>query len=302
MGNDLTIRASHLLRGRAFTAWAYQNAPHGILWCARDDGVLLALTYVKEHQVFAWSRHHTDGAVEDLCVVNSDSRDELYMVARRTVGGRVRRYVERLAEPYRSDDMPMSRAWYADCGLRLDVGDGEPVSRLSGLAHLAGREVAVLVDGGPLDGLRVDEDGVLELPRPASVALVGLPYVGTVKSMRLNTGDQSGTGQGRRQTYHPSDLALPRQRGRRSGVGAPRHGRRHAGNPVDGNQGPHLADGQPSGRTLYRGSDADAAPGLGQRGAIPSAAAGPPAHDPAVRHTRCDDGRLRGGTRSPAPA
>lgn len=200
VGNDLTIRASHLLRGRAFTAWAYQNAPHGILWCARDDGVLLALTYVKEHQVFAWSRHHTDGAVEDLCVVNSDSRDELYMVARRTVGGRVRRYVERLAEPYRSDDMPMSRAWYADCGLRLDVGDGEPVSRLSGLAHLAGREVAVLVDGGPLDGLRVDEDGVLELPRPASVALVGLPYVGTVKSMRLNTGDQSGTGQGRRQT------------------------------------------------------------------------------------------------------
>lgn len=200
VGNDLTIRAAHLLRGHALTAWAYQNAPHGILWCARNDGALLALTYVKEHQVFAWSQHHTDGAVEDLCVVNSDKRDELYLVVRRQIGGVWRRYVERLAEPYRSDDMPMSRAWHVDCGLHLDVGDGEPVSRLSGLDHLAGRAVAVLADGGPLDGLSVDADGTLDLPRPASVVLVGLPYTGTIKSMRVNTGDQSGSSQGRRQT------------------------------------------------------------------------------------------------------
>lgn len=200
VGNDLTIRAAHLLRGHGLTAWAYQNAPHGILWCARDDGVLLALTYVKEHQVFAWSRHHTDGVVEDVCVVNSDRRDELYLVVRREVGGGWRRYLERLALPYRSDDMPMSHAWHVDCGLRLDVGDGEPVTRLSGLSHLAGRAVAVLADGGPLDGLRVGEDGCLNLPRPASVVLVGLPYTGTIKSMRVNTGDQSGSGQGRRQS------------------------------------------------------------------------------------------------------
>lgn len=197
VGNDLTIRAAHLLRGRSLRAWAYQNSPHGILWCVRDDGVLLALTYVKEHQVFAWSRHHTDGVVEDLCVVGSDGRDELYLVVRRSVEGKEHRYLERMAESYRSDDMPMSRAWYVDCGLRYE---GDPVSRLSGLEHLAGREVAVLADGGPLAGLRVNGDGTLDLPRPASVILAGLPYTGTIRTMRVNAGDASGSGQGRRQT------------------------------------------------------------------------------------------------------
>lgn len=205
-GNDLSIRAPHLFRGRSLHAWDYQNSPDGVLWCARDDGALLALTYVKEHQVYAWSQHHTDGFVEDVCCVNSDTRDELYLIVRRTIGGVERRYVERLAKPYRSGEtagetagvtVGVANAHYADCALRYV---GEPVERLFGLGHLAGKAVAVLADGGPLDNLRVDDAGELALPRPARNVLVGLPYTGTIKTMRVNTGDESGSSQGRKQT------------------------------------------------------------------------------------------------------
>jgi len=196
-GNDLTIRSQHLLHGHTIVAWAYQTTPDGVLWCVRDDGILLTLTYNREHQVYAWTRHETDGIVEDLCCVNGDRRDEVYMIVCREAGGKSRRYVERLAEPFRDLHAgDASMAWYVDCGLRLM--SSEAVSRISGLDHLEGRSVSVLADGGPLEGFVVHE-GSITLPRAYHVVLVGLPYTGKLKSLRVNGGDEAGPSQGRRQ-------------------------------------------------------------------------------------------------------
>lgn len=218
-GNDLSIRSQHLLHGHTIKAWCYQTSPDGVLWAVRDDGKLLTLTYNKEHQIFAWTRHETDGRVEDVCCVAGDDRDEVYMVVRRRINGAWKRYVERLAEPFRDLEATTAEdAWYVDCGLKYS---GSPVSTLSGLGHLEGKTVAVLADGGPLNGIKV-ASGSITLPKTYSKVIVGLPYEGFLKSLRVNGSDNYGPSQGRRQKI--GDLKLRFDRTVGGDVGWERYG------------------------------------------------------------------------------
>ena len=172
-----------------------------------------------KHQIFAWTRHETEGEVEDICCVAGDERDEVYMVVKRSVGDLVVRYVERLAEPFRDLSAETAKdAWYVDCGLKYS---GTPTDTLSGLSHLEGKTVAVLADGGPLDGLVVD-DGKLALPRKYGTVIVGLPYEGYLKSLRVNGQDNFGPSQGRRQKI--GDLKLRFDRTVGGEVGWERYG------------------------------------------------------------------------------
>ncbi|WP_295140667.1 ubiquitin-activating E1 FCCH domain-containing protein [uncultured Reyranella sp.] len=96
-GRNLSILAGHLFEGLTIEEWAYARDPDGIVWCVRSDGVLLGFTYLKEHDVYAWSRHVTDGFVESVATVQEGNESILYLSVRRTVGGQTVRYVERMA-------------------------------------------------------------------------------------------------------------------------------------------------------------------------------------------------------------
>jgi len=95
-GNDLTIFSTHLFDGYTVRDWAYQKTPNSIVWVVRSDGVLLGLTYVKEHQLVAWHRHDTDGTFEQACSVPEGVEDSLYTVVVRTINGATKRYIERM--------------------------------------------------------------------------------------------------------------------------------------------------------------------------------------------------------------
>ena len=41
----------------SITSMAFQKNPDPILWCTRDDGMLLSMTYEREQDVVAWARH-----------------------------------------------------------------------------------------------------------------------------------------------------------------------------------------------------------------------------------------------------
>lgn len=55
-GIDVSVMSAHLFDGHTIVDWAYQQEPWSILWGVRDDGVILAFTFLKEHQVQAWSK------------------------------------------------------------------------------------------------------------------------------------------------------------------------------------------------------------------------------------------------------
>lgn len=96
-GNDLTVFASHLTEGKPIVDWAYQQIPYSIVWAVREDGVLLALTYMRDQSVVGWTPMEIDGFVESVTVIPEGGEDSLYVSVRRTVGGQQRRYIERLS-------------------------------------------------------------------------------------------------------------------------------------------------------------------------------------------------------------
>jgi hypothetical protein len=80
---DLTARASHLFDGHTIVDWAYQQRPDSVVWCVRDDGVLLSLTYRPEAGVVAWAKHTTKGLVKAVAVVDEGDMDTVYCAVSR---------------------------------------------------------------------------------------------------------------------------------------------------------------------------------------------------------------------------
>lgn len=71
------------------------------------------------------------------------------------------------------------------------------VTTLTGLSHLAGREVRVLADGavyGDIGELTVSDDGEITLPERFARAHVGLPYVSEVETLDIELNTQTSQG------------------------------------------------------------------------------------------------------------
>jgi hypothetical protein len=79
-GQDLSVLAPHFFDGHSIVDWTYQALPYSVIWCARDDGALLSLTYVRDQQVWAWALHETSGAVQNVCAIPEGDNDALYLV------------------------------------------------------------------------------------------------------------------------------------------------------------------------------------------------------------------------------
>jgi hypothetical protein len=93
-GSDLNILAKHLFEGYEIIEMAYQKEPYRLVWCLRDDGVLLSMTYMPDQEVVGWAWHDTDGTIESIAVIPStEGFDELWIVVERENG----RFIERMA-------------------------------------------------------------------------------------------------------------------------------------------------------------------------------------------------------------
>lgn len=123
-GSDLSIFAKHLFKGYAINEWAYQKSPDGVLWAVRNDGKLVAMTYLKEHQVWGWHQHNTDGFFESIASISVDEGvDELWCVVKRTIDGVDRRYIELFVPRLDYDvdfNLTPDNGYFVDCGLSYD--------------------------------------------------------------------------------------------------------------------------------------------------------------------------------------
>lgn len=159
-GRNLSILAGHLFEGKTIEEWAYTRDPDGVVWCVRSDGVLLGFTYLKEHDVYAWSRHTTDGTVESVAAIQESNVTILYLSIKRTIGGVTKRYVERMASRYFAD---VQAAWCVDSGYRYDGWNTDTTRTLaiSGASYAAGATVTLAAVGHT----------------PFTAASVGLKYI-----------------------------------------------------------------------------------------------------------------------------
>lgn len=96
-GSDLSILSGHLFDNHTIVQWAYAEEPFKFLWAVRDDGQCLCLTYLKDQDVYAWSRHDTNGLFVSACSVTEPPVDALYFITKRFVRGAWWYYAERMA-------------------------------------------------------------------------------------------------------------------------------------------------------------------------------------------------------------
>ena len=215
-GNDLSILAPHLFEGHRLRQWAYQQTPGSVLWIVRDDGLLLALTYLKEHDIWGWSRHPTAGEVLSVCSISGPDSDELLLVVRRRdADGGTRYCLERLAPQWQDSD-PVEEAFFVDCGLSLHRE--EAVNDVDGLDHLEGQSLAVLADGSPVEGCVVRQ-GRIRLPFAARIVQAGLPYASVLSPLPVEGNGESGSTLGRQRALGRCCLRLFRSVGGRYGAG-----------------------------------------------------------------------------------
>lgn len=180
-GRDLSILAQHLFTGGTVIDWAYCAEPDGLLWAVRSDGALLSLTYDPALGMCAWAQHETDGLVKAVCSIPEDGRDVLYLVVQRRTGlGLTRTVVERMASRVVSDP---HTAICLDSARKVEMPGGTATSSVTGLSHLAGREVTALADGNVVTPLTVSDAGKVSLPAPAQKVVVGLPYTCEIETL-----------------------------------------------------------------------------------------------------------------------
>jgi hypothetical protein len=115
-GRDLSILARHLFDRKRIVDWAYAAAPYGVVWCIRDDGIALSLTYQPDQDVYAWCRHTTRGKYKSVAVVREGETDVPYFVVERKINGVIVNFVERLDN--REFDS-LGDAFCVDAGLSL---------------------------------------------------------------------------------------------------------------------------------------------------------------------------------------
>jgi len=206
---DMTILAEHITQG-GITAFAYQQEPESIVWALRSDGTLLGLTYRREEEVVGWHKHTIGGVfgsgqaiVESIAPLPTDTgNDDLYLIVKRTINSQTKRYVEVL-KPFDFGSVTTA-AFFVDSGLAYS---GSAVTSLSGLYHLEGQSVAILANGATHPDETVSGGGIT-LDYSSTTAAVGFSYTSEMQTMRIESGSEDGTSQGKPKRIHAVTLRL----------------------------------------------------------------------------------------------
>ncbi len=114
--------------------WAYQQEPDSIVWVVLGDGTLLSLTYQRDQEVVAWTKHIMGGVsdtsstqpiVESVAVIPATADDnagidEVWVSVLRWVNGAQARHVE-VITPGLEDTQGQELAFFLDSGLSLNA-------------------------------------------------------------------------------------------------------------------------------------------------------------------------------------
>ena len=221
-GNDLSVLSNHLFYGFELLEWTYCEEPNYQILAVRNDGAMLAFTYLKEQDVYAWSKYDSlgDSGTDEYVSVASipeGQEDAAYIITRRTIpgvnGGLPVFYQERQASRnfYVDGVADVKLAWCVDAGIRYVATADQQV--LTGLQHLEGATVSLLVDGSVQEPREV-VDGSVTLDQPVdagTLCLVGLPYECELKTLRLDMGEPSV--QGKRKKVSRLNMMVQDSRG-----------------------------------------------------------------------------------------
>jgi len=206
---DMTILAEHITNG-GIDHMAFQQEPDSVVWCVRDDGTLLGMTYRREEEVVAWHKHVIGGTfnsgqavVESIATLPTDTgEDSLYMIVKRTINSTTKRYIEKMK--LFDFGANTTTAFFVDSGLSYS---GSATTTLSGLYHLEGETLQILGNGATHPDKTVSSGGIT-LDYSSTTAAVGYGYDSEMQTLRIESGSVDGTSQGKPKRIHGITLRL----------------------------------------------------------------------------------------------
>jgi len=151
---DMTILAEHITES-SVKEIAYQQQPDSILWCVREDGALIGMTYERDQDVIGWHRHSTDGKVESISIIPGADEDEIAVIVQRLIDGNVVRYIEIFAP--RNWGADQADCFFVDSGLTFNGGGSKAITGATSAAEI----VITAIGHGFSDGDQVRIDGVV---------------------------------------------------------------------------------------------------------------------------------------------
>ncbi|MBB5040590.1 hypothetical protein [Prosthecobacter dejongeii] len=204
----MTLLAEHITRG-GIVQMALAQKPEAIVWAVTGDGRLIGMTYERGQEVVAWHQHPTDGFVESVAVVSGQApaADEVWICVRRQTSAGTQRYLERM-DPEHWNKVEAELQPYLICCDSARAQEYEtPVTTVTGLSHLNGREVCVLVDGA-VHPMRTVAGGSITLQTPGTVVVVGLPFTALLEPNEMELPLPDGSLRGRRLRINRAVLQL----------------------------------------------------------------------------------------------
>lgn len=181
-GFDRSALASHLFDGHQITDWTYSEEPFRLVHAVQDNGDILAMTYVPEQEIYAWSQWSTNpGLFESVASVSEPNVNAVYTVVSRFTG---KKFIERFAD--RAFSNVAQDYWTVDCGLNYS---GTAKTKIVGLWHLIGQTVVGLADGMIVSDRVVAADGSVTLDVAAADVTLGIGFTARLKTLNLDLGD-----------------------------------------------------------------------------------------------------------------
>lgn len=185
-GDELSIFSSHLFEGKEVKYMAYAKEPYRILYVVFTDGSCVTMCYNKKQKLCGWTRFVTDGTFESVDVVREGLEDVAYFVINRTINNQNVKFIERTRTRIFDN---MNNAFLVDCGKSQTFE--EPITTISGIDWLEGKQIVVNADGGIIEGLTV-ENGQVTLPQAATNIILGLPYEFEIETMNIEGENTQG--------------------------------------------------------------------------------------------------------------
>jgi hypothetical protein len=216
VSRDITFTSEHLSKESEYTQVAYARNPDSIMWFVQSNGKFIGATLESFANLIGWHRHDTDGQILSLAALEFQGKSDVYAIVSRF--GQLR--LEKM-----------------DNNIHLDafsrITNETPSTLVTGLDHLNGCEVSVVVDGA-LQKNKTVSSGSIEVDRPGLEIVVGIPFKSEIESLPYEGGYPVGSAQPAikrrsRITLRVQDSVIPEVNGLRPPV-------RTAGTPMNQRQ------------------------------------------------------------------
>lgn len=188
-GSDEITRYAPNAVSSPITKIAVQRQPDTRIHFVRADGKVALFIVDPVEEAECWVLVETDGAIEDVIVLPSaiGEEDYVYYLVRRTINGNTVRYLEKWAQTSECVGGTLNKQ--ADSFVTFTQSSSATVT---GLSHLEGEEVIVWANGKDYSPGNGDDQttftvtsGSITLPAAVTTGVVGLPYKGRFKSVKL---------------------------------------------------------------------------------------------------------------------